>query len=97
MVFGDVDPFPSDPSKRMDTDLADVGDDADQFCSDASKTLDSDVDGIRHNAETNDYNDGVVDGDDDWRLYANSTSVVGLDWLLIKARKDQNQETEAEK
>jgi hypothetical protein len=58
------DAFPHTASESLDSDNDGVGDIADAFPNDATEVADNDLDGIGNNADPDDDNDGVADGDD---------------------------------
>ncbi len=64
----------TDPA-NPDTDGDGVNDLLDAFPTDPSETVDTDGDGIGNNADTDDDNDGVLDGSDNCPLTANASQL----------------------
>lgn len=70
------DAFPVDPAEQRDTDGDGVGDNADAFPTDPDETADTDEDGVGDNTDSDDDNDGLLDGNDPDPLDPNNPTPV---------------------
>ncbi len=77
------DAFPDDPKEWLDTDRDGYTDRIDSFPTDPAEWLDADYDGIGDNADPDDDNDGVPDGEDLWQYKNAKIRLILLKFIIL--------------
>ena len=82
------DTFPFDPQESVDTDADGVGDNADAFPTDPNEAFDHDGDGVGDNRDTDDDNDGVLDGGGTGAMLITAPDTTGTQVVYVVAAGD---------